>query len=209
MLAYGTGRSRQSTGILRAVKAGEHLFRAGDPAHMLYAVRQGLLKTVHVSAEGDEQILSLNTPGEVVGLEAFSTGTYASDVIALQPVVCCELPLRMLGTAGARVGELDAALIRLLSSAAMPRPNLSRGAIRQRVTNFLLDLAHRLASRGLDGCRFTLNFHLAAMWEELLDTRIETVSRVIQQLHREQAIEVRGSHVSLVALAAPGPYPKV
>ena len=77
------------------------MFRAGDPAHSLYAVRQGLLKTVHVNADGDEQILALNTPGEVLGLEAFSAGTYANDVIALQAVVCCELPC-VSGTSKAR-----------------------------------------------------------------------------------------------------------
>jgi len=35
----------------------------------------------------------------------------------------------------------------------------------------------------------------------LLDARIETVSRVLQQLHREQAIRVRGGKVSLLSLA--------
>ena len=74
LVAFEGGRVRQSTGGLRAVRAGEPLFRAGDPAHSLYALRQGLLKTVHVNTDGDEQILALNTPGEVLGLEAFSTG---------------------------------------------------------------------------------------------------------------------------------------
>src|SRR5262245_33751504 len=68
VLAFDAGRSRQSTGALRAVDAGAALFRAGDPAHAVYAVRQGLLKTVRVTADGEEQILSLNTPGEVLGL---------------------------------------------------------------------------------------------------------------------------------------------
>ena len=84
VLAFDASRSRQSTGSLRTVQAGTPLFRSGDPAHTVYAVRQGLLKTVRVSAEGDEQILALNTPGEVLGLEAFGAGVYSSDVIAVQ-----------------------------------------------------------------------------------------------------------------------------
>lgn len=198
LLGYHCGRSRQSTGTLRTLDAGDRLFRAGDRAQLLYAVRQGLLKTVQVSADGDEQILSLNTPGEVLGLEAFSTGTYACDVIALQPVVCCELPMRLLGEGEARVGEVDAALIRLLGRAAVPRPNLSRGPIRRRVTNFLRDLGQRLESRELDGRRFTLGLSRGEI-ADLLDTRIETVSRVLQQLHRENAIELRGGRVKLAA----------
>ena len=199
LLAYNSGRSRQSTGALRSVKAGERLFRAGDRAYFLYAIRQGLAKTVQVDAEGVEHILAINAPGEVLGLDAFEAGVYASDVIALQPVVCCELPLRLLGGPRARVGEIDAAVIRLLGRAAAPRPNPWRGPIRRRVTNLLLDLSHRLEERGLDGRKFTLGMSRREI-ADLLDTRIETVSRAFQSLKREGSIRVRGKSVSLVAL---------
>src|SRR5262245_46354259 len=112
LIAFDGGRARQPTGALRTVPAGAPLYRTGDPAHSLYAVRQGLLKTVRVSADGDEHIVELNAPGEVLGLEAFSAGTYANDVIAVQSAVCCELPLRVLGENGKRIGELGSALVR-------------------------------------------------------------------------------------------------
>jgi len=200
VLAFDSNRSRQSTGALRTVQAGAALFRAGDPAHTVYAVRQGLLKTVRVSAEGDEQILALHTPGEVLGLEAFGTSTYASDVIAVQSVVCCELPLRSIADQRIRVGGLDSALVRLCARALEPRPNFARGPMRQRVTNFLLDLGSRLDRRGLDGRQFALGMSRSEI-ANLLDARIETVSRMLQQLHREQAIRVRGGKVSLLSLA--------
>src|SRR5262245_38603914 len=198
LIAFDTGRSRQSTGALRTVPSGTHLYRAGDPAQMLYAVRQGMLKTVHVGPEGDEQILSLNIPGEVLGLEAFSTGVYGADAIALQPVVCCELPLRLVREQGVRV-DVDTVLVQLLSRAAAPRPSAARGAIRDRVTRFLLDLSSRLASRGLEGSEFALGLSREEI-AGLLDTRVETVSRVMQKLKREQAIDVRGSRVRLRGL---------
>jgi CRP/FNR family transcriptional regulator, anaerobic regulatory protein len=201
VLAYDAGRSRQSTGALRTVPAGTPLFRAGEKAHMLYAVRQGMLKTVRVDSAGDEQVLALNTPGEVLGLEALGTGTYSNDVIALQPVVCCELPLRTLEEQVQSAREVSAALIRLLAQAAAPRSHPARGPIRRRVTNFLLDLAARLGQRGLDGRQFLLGLSRQEM-ADLLDTRIETVSRVMQALHREQAIRVRGGRVNLLSLAA-------
>lgn len=200
VLAFDANRSRQSTGALRTVQAGAALFRAGDPAQTVFAVRQGLLKTVRVSAEGDEQILSLHTPGEVLGLEAFVGGTHGSDVIAVQPVVCCELPLRAIGAQRLHEGELGSALVRLLGRAIAPRPNFSRGPMRQRVTSFLLDLGSRLTDRGLDGRQFMLGLSRSEI-ANLLDTRIETVSRMLQQLQREQAIRVRGGKVSLLSLA--------
>lgn len=196
LITFATGRSRQSTGTLRSVPAGTHLYRAGDPAHMLYAVRQGMLKTVHLGADGAEQILALNIPGEVLGLEAFSSAVYASDVIALQPAVCCELPLQRVQ----HVYGPESALVQLLSRAASPRPNPARGSIRQRVTRFLVELAARLTSRGLDGRQFALGLSRGEI-ANLLDTRIETVSRVMRKLHREGVIQVHGNQVRVLELS--------
>lgn len=200
LVVLESGRGRQSIGALRTVYAGTHLYRSGAPATALYAVRQGLLKIVHVTADGDEQTLGLATPGEVLGLEGFSAGTYATDAIALQQVVCCELPLSMLEQ-GARVRELASALLRLLSRATAPRLDQARGSIRARVVQFLLDLSARLERRGLDGRDFMLGLSRREI-ADLLDTRIETVSRMMQRLHREHAIDVRDNSVTLLRLSS-------
>lgn len=202
LLALENGRGRQSFGALRTVREGTPLYRTGAPASSLYAVRQGLLKIVHVTAEGDEHTVGLATPGEVLGLEAFSIGSYATDAIALQPVVCCELPLAMLEQ-GTRVRELATALVRLLSRATVPKVEQARGSIRDRVVQFLLDLSGRLERRGLDGRQFTLGLSRKEI-ADLLDTRIETVSRTIQRLHRERAIQVHDNWVTLLGLARGG-----
>jgi CRP/FNR family transcriptional regulator len=207
LIAFDGGRVQQ-IGRRRTARAGEPLFRAGDPAHCLYAVRQGMLKTVHLNADGDEEILSLNTPGEVLGLEAFSTGTFANDVIALQDVICCELPLRQLDEHGTRFREFGAALVRLLSKAVGPRPHPARGSVRHRLTTFLLDLGARLEDRGLDGREFALGLSRQEI-AELLDTRIETISRMMQKLAREEAISVRGSKVRLLGLTPESESPAV
>jgi CRP/FNR family transcriptional regulator len=199
LIALEGGRSRQATGMLRTVQPSAHLYRAGAPATALYAVRQGLLKVVHVSAEGDEHTLGLATPGEVIGLEAFSLGAYATDVIAVQPAVCCELPLSMLEH-GTRVRELASALLRLVSRATAPKLERARGSIRTRVVQFLLDLSARLERRGLDGRQFMLGLSRKEI-ADLLDARIETVSRMMQRLHREHAIQVRDNSVTLLGLS--------
>ncbi|WP_129778092.1 Crp/Fnr family transcriptional regulator [Peristeroidobacter soli] len=194
------GRNRKPMGTLRTIRPGAHLYRAGAPAGHLYAVRQGLLKVVNVTAEGDEQLRSVAVPGEVLGLEAFSSGTYATDAVALQPVVCCELPLPLLEEQGMRVRELAAALIRLLSRATAPTLNHARGSIRTRIIDFLLDLSARLKQRGYDGREFTLGLSRQEI-ANLLDARIETVSRMMQRLHRERAIQIKGNSVTILQLS--------
>ena len=200
LIAFNGGRGHPQTGGLRTLQAGEVLFRAGDSAHCLYAVRQGLLKTIHLDADGNEEVLALNTPGEVLGLEALGNGTFANDVIALRTVVCCEMPLSQLDEHGKRFRELGSALVRLLSKVIAPRRHPARGSVRHRLTTFLLDLGGRLQNRGLDGRQFALGLSRQDI-ADLLDTRIETISRMMQRLNREQAIRVRGNKVKLLGLA--------
>ena len=157
-----------------------------------------------MTLEGEEQIVSFNTPGEVLGLEAFSQAGYACDAIALETVQACELPLPLLNDRSSQAAELTRELVRLLSRAAAIPRQLARGSARDRITNFLLDLSHRLASRGFDPTHLKLSMSRLEI-ANLLDTRIETVSRVLQQLNREQAIHVRGNRVRLLTLASSTP----
>lgn len=199
LIALDASRTRVATGTLRTIEPGASLFRAGAPGVAIYALRQGMLKSVRLTAEGEERVLDIHTPGDVLGLEAFGLRTYAYDVIALQPVVCCELRLSALIEESTRVRELGAALVQLLSRATEPRLHLAYGSVRQRVTAFILELAQRLERRGLDCRRFTVGLSRQEL-AGLLDTRIETVSRMMQRLNREGAIKVAGNSVRLLTL---------
>src|SRR5262245_32310144 len=93
LIAYGDGRPRQSTGRARSLYPGGTLYAAEQPASALFAVRAGMVKLVRFSADGEERIVSFCMPGDVIGLESFSTGTYSCHAVALGSVQCCELPL--------------------------------------------------------------------------------------------------------------------
>ena len=155
LLANESTRPRR-TGGLRTLRSGAVLFRAGAPAHTLFAIRQGTMKLTHVTTEGDERIVSFHVPGEVLGLEAFAQGTYACDAVALENAQCCELPLPALEGHTPQTAALATQFLRVLGSNtfAVQSP-LARGSARERIVNFLLDLSRRLRDRGFDGTRMT------------------------------------------------------
>jgi len=142
------GRRSPTMGRMRTLRPGTLLFRAGAPARAFFAIREGTMKQTHITAEGDERIVSFHLPGEVLGLEAFGQGTYDCDAIALDIVQCCELPLPALDRQTPRAATLATQIVRLLSSAIPVQPPLARGSARERVVNFLLDLSRRQRARG-------------------------------------------------------------
>ncbi|HMN46372.1 MAG TPA: cyclic nucleotide-binding domain-containing protein [Povalibacter sp.] len=194
LLAHRDGRERPARGTFRVLDAGARLFRSGGAAGSVFAVRQGTIKTVHLTEDGHERVIAFHVPGEIIGLEAFGSRTYRCDAIALEQSVCCELPVP-------RNVEHLAAVVNLLGTAVVPRLPLTRGPMRERVTGFLADHAERLRRHGFDGRRFRLAMSRGDI-ANLLDTSVETVSRILQQLHREKAIHVRGSTIELLTLAS-------
>ncbi|MBM5812745.1 MAG: cyclic nucleotide-binding domain-containing protein [Gammaproteobacteria bacterium] len=195
----GAGRRDRRAGFAWQIPAAAYLFRAGRPARAVYGVRQGTLKTVRISPDGDERVVAFHLPGDVVGLDALSTGRHSGDVIALEPSALCELPLTRLHGWSAEMPELARSMLQLLSSAiteAWNRPELTRGAVWQRVEGFIGDLSARLEKRGLDGRHLWLSMSRADI-ASFLDLRIETISRTLRRLRDSDRIDVRGRRLVL------------
>lgn len=200
IVAGGEESARQRTGSTRrTLQVGDRLFHTGDPAHSIFAVRRGMLKTVDIGQEGEEHIVAIHTPGDVLGMEAFGNRVYARDAVAMQPVSFCKLPLSLLSAQYVRARELGMALINLLSRLSVQPIASVRGSSRERVAGLILELSRRFEQRGLDGRSFSLGMTRQDM-ASLLDTRIETVSRTIQKMHRAKEIEVTGQQVTLLSL---------
>ncbi|MDJ0930199.1 Crp/Fnr family transcriptional regulator [Breoghania sp.] len=68
------------------LKAGTILFETGDPGNGCYAIMEGSLRVSLLSAEGDEQLLAVLGPGQLVGEMALLDGRpRLATVTALKP----------------------------------------------------------------------------------------------------------------------------
>lgn len=70
----------------REIVPSEFIFRAGDPRKSVLLLLEGRVKVTQFSRTGDEVILWLNFPGQIVGsLTLEPEGTYSSTAQAVQP----------------------------------------------------------------------------------------------------------------------------
>ncbi len=181
--------------VLRSVRAGEHLYRSGDPASAFFAVRKGLIKLSHRGETAVTETATLKLPGETLGLEAFGGGSYADDAIALTPTICCELPISILDETQADREILDSAIIRLLASSLEIRPTQLTGKVADRVNWYLNDLRRRLESHGIPKSRLLPLSHeeIAA----LLDVHPKSAQRELQRLQSHSRIQLHHSGIRL------------
>ncbi|MGH2835670.1 MAG: Crp/Fnr family transcriptional regulator [Solirubrobacteraceae bacterium] len=183
-----------AAGHLRRWAAGEVLFREGDTAGSALVIVSGLVKIHKHGHSGDELILSLCGPGDLLGeVTAVEGATRSADVAALQDVEAVAVAvadLRGLLTQHPRLALvlLELALGRL-RLADRRRLELATAESLPRVTSRLLELAERF---GVDAADGTLAVDMPISQEELASWAAasrESTARALRTLRELGLIE--------------------
>ncbi len=180
--------------VRKQFKSGELLFTEGEPCHGLHIIAHGKVRIFKTSANGREQVLAVNQPGESVAeLPMFDGGPYPASAAAVEDTqiafisqrdfhsYCLEHPqvaLKMLAIVGARLRRLVGII-----------EELSFTTIRQRLVSMLLRLAQTEGARTARG----IEFQLPATHQELanqLGTVRELISRNLTRLQAEGLLDV-------------------
>lgn len=197
----------------RKIRAGQYIYRAGQPFDALYLVHVGCFKTCELSDDGREQVTGFRMRGDLIGVESIGLATYACDAIALEDGEVWELPYPPVLDACFTMPDLQARLTAAMAE-EIRRDRawmLALGTLsaEQRVAAFLLDIANRCAKLGFSDRHFILRMGRADM-ASYLALKHETVSRALAKLQDFGCIDVVRREVrvldadGLVALASRG-----
>jgi len=190
-------------------RAGEHVFREGDPFEAIAAVRAGTVKTYVIDRDGHEHVQGFHLPGEVIGLNAIDGDRYPCNAVALDTVMLCRFSFPKISVLATRVPGLQRQLFRLLSR-DIGRAALLAGdwSADQRMAAFLVGISRRLAARGFSATRFQLTMPRTDI-ANYLRLAPETVSRVLRRFQEDRLLQVERRELELLdrealeALAAP------
>ncbi len=166
--------------------AGASLFNEGGAAKGVFTLRHGMVKLVRSTLDGRPRIVRVLRAGDVVGLEALASAQYDCDAVALSPVSVCRIPLEVIQKLSSNSPRLHAQLMKKWQHALKDSDDwladMNFGTARRRVGNLVLKM--RSAENGEISMLFSRE-DMGAM----LDLKLETVSREISRLVREEAIE--------------------
>src|SRR5579885_1516531 len=186
-------------------EAGKLIFSEGQPCEGLYVVESGAVKVYKSSADGREQVLTIEGPGgSIAELPVFDGGNYPASAAAVSETrllfvskrdfqaLCLQHPevaLKVLRVVGARLRRLVGII-----------EELSFTTVRHRLASLLLRFA-REGKRTAEGVEVTLpvsNQELAAQ----IGTVRELVSRNLSRLQSEGLIKMDGRSVILCDIKA-------
>jgi len=185
----------------RSLGRESHLFHAGQQLKSICVVQSGTVKTYQLSSEGEEIVTGFHLPGELIGLDAIGKERHPEFAVALDDSRYCEIPFRDFRRILDESPSLNRLMLKLLSIDMSETRELlliiGRMDARARVAIFLLNLSRRLHSRGEDGTRFRLSMDRRDI-ANYLGLTIETVSRTLSWMQKEQMLGVRGKLVQLL-----------
>ena len=185
------------------IHKGKFLNQAGEPFKQLYAVSSGSFKSYTLSEDGVVNITGFFFPGELIGLDAISTGTHTSFVKALETSAVCALPYDILDDLSGEIKSLRKQMLRIMSKEIMDDQELllllSRKNAAERMAAFLVSLSLRFKQRGFSATAFNLTMTRGDIGN-YLGLAIETVSRLFGQFQKKGILNVTDKLIEITDL---------
>lgn len=194
-------RLERVTRAKKIVKAGDCLYRAGNPFTALYAIRSGSFKSTIIAADGDTQVTHFSLPGELLGLDAYSGHTHPSYAEALEDSCVCVLPFNQLEILAQDVPTLQRHIYAIFSEELRGENEilllLGKRSAETRLAALLINISSRYARRGYSSSRFLLSMPRTDI-ANYLGLTAETVSRLFSRFQKEGLIQVEGRDVKIL-----------
>lgn len=183
------------------VRKGSALYRMGDPLRSLYAVRVGAFKTSMMKVGGHNQIVGFQMPGDMLGLEAISTGYYGCDALALEDSEVCSINFLRLEKLAHDLPAIQHNLSKLMSREVVRNQHIMFliGSLnsKERLADFILNLSQQLGTLGNSSTNFVLKMSRGDI-SSYLGLRLETVCRCIEHFRNHALVEIVGRDVKIL-----------
>ncbi|WP_427500708.1 helix-turn-helix domain-containing protein [Methylomonas sp. MED-D] len=188
--------------VIRARKTlqrGDFIYREGDNFRGILAIKSGSAKLVANDNHGNEHILNILLPGELLGFDGLSGSKHGCAAIALETMSFCILPADSMEELFQNVPSLTRELFRHTGEKMIEDKNqlvLSKRPAEERLAYFLISLSERLKRRGFSSSEFKLSLTRQEVGNHL-GLALETVSRMLKKFQDDDLISVQNRFIAI------------
>lgn len=186
-----------------ALQKGDYIYRQGDVFSRLVAIKSGSAKLVNYDTDGNEHILKVLLPGELVGFDGLFQDKYNCSAIALEKMSFCELSADKIDVVCSQIPGITRELFKHSSEAINEFQNqvvVNKSSADKKLAMFLISLSDRLKKRGFSSIEFNIPLTRQEMGDHLGLT-FETVSRTLQHLQDKGFIRVQRKFIEIKDLS--------
>jgi CRP/FNR family transcriptional regulator, cyclic AMP receptor protein len=185
--------------------AGAVLLRQGEHGHHVLALLDGWAKVCAVSSTGEQVVLALRGPGDVLGeMAVFDGQPRSAAVTALTDVTVRIISAEQFVSVVLASADLSLTLLQQLAyhlrESDRKRLEYSSTGTFQRLAILLVDLADRLGSHGSDG---TVSIELPLTQRELADAAAmsrEALAQGLRRLRERDLVRTQRRRITVVRM---------
>lgn len=189
----------------RPLERGQHLYRSGDRFNAIYALRSGSIKTYVTNEGGEEHIVGVKMPGDLLGLSDINSSVYTRAAKALETCSICEIPFEHFERLTREIPDLHHYVLKMMSREIHQEQDrltmCKKLSAEARLAGLLITLSGRFAQRGFSATEFNLSISRSDI-ANMLGLAVETVSRLFTQFQEQGLLRVERKHVELLNPAA-------
>ncbi|MDD4913689.1 MAG: helix-turn-helix domain-containing protein [Methylococcales bacterium] len=183
----------------KVLQRGEFIYHEGDNFRGILAIKSGSAKLVASDQHGNEHILNILLPGELLGFDGLSDEKHSCAAIALETTSFCLLPADNMEELFQNVPTLTRELFRHTGEKMSEDKNqliLSKRPAEERLAYFLISLSERLKRRGFSASEFKLSLTRQEIGNHL-GLALETVSRLLKKFQDDNLIAVQNRFITI------------
>lgn len=186
------------------LQKGEYIYRQGDAFKSLVAIKSGSAKLVSSDSEGNQHLINVLLPGELIGFDGLYQDIYSCSVIALETTNYCALPADKFTELYTKIPNAARELFKHSSEIINEYQNrivTNTYSAEAKIALFLINLSDRLKKRGLSPLEFDILLTRQEIGQHLGLT-LETVSRMLKQFQDMELIIVQRKQIQIKNLQA-------
>jgi CRP/FNR family transcriptional regulator len=183
----------------KTLQRGEFIYHEGDTFRGILAIKSGSAKLVSNDPHGNEHILNILLPGELLGFDGLSNDLHHCSAVALETCSFCILPADSMDDLFRNIPSLARELFRRTGEKVnidSTQLILSKRPAEERLAYFLISLSERLKKRGFSSSAFTLSLTRQEIGNHL-GLALETVSRLLKKFQQNELIRVQNKSIEI------------
>lgn len=189
----------------KRLRKNDYLFRQGDRVDFIYIVKFGMLKSFLSDADGVEQIVGFNFPGELVGMDSIEDRRHTSSAMALQDTGICKISWHDFNHFSEQCVHFRMQTMNIVSRELIHIHELiqvlSQKNVEQKLAYFLLMLSQKMSAQGYSDHDFNLSMSRDDIANFLGIAAAETISREFSELQKRGIVRVERRRIQILQLA--------
>ncbi len=184
------------------IEKNQIVYEAGATFQNLFTVHSGMFKSVYLTQQGDERVVDIFIPGQIMGFDGIHKGKYKTTVKAVSSGSYCVIPFYPLQELAMKHRDIQTRLMKMMSEKIIQfEITHSEYNAKQKLVSFVKDVSDLYFSRGFSASQFPFQISQRDL-ANFLGLAEETLSRVFSKLKKDEILSLIDHQITIIDMPA-------